>query len=89
MFVLALVLSALFAFTHCIIHSLDTQRSLRRNAGGNALNCIGSSDMFTSASASDTVTIEPFAAEYIFGSEKFEIKESVHMPYMRVMKNAE
>ena len=79
MFVLTLVLSALFAFASIIIHSLDTQRTLRGEAGKASL-LGGGSDAFASASATDTVEVEPFAADYIFGSDTIEIKQSVHMP---------
>ncbi len=82
MFALALVLAATFGFLEYIISSLDMQRSLRAKAGRAALTAIGSDNSFVSASDSDTVTVEPLAAEYIFGSTEVPVKEAVYLPPM-------
>lgn len=82
MFALALVLSALFGFTTYILSSLAIQRDLRADAGCPALTAIGMGESYCTKTASDTVEVEPFAAEYVFGSSKVEVKEDVHIPAM-------
>ena len=79
MFVLALVLSAVFGFSSYIVASLDAQRSLRSKAGRSALNGFGG---YSSATASETVEVESCASENIFGTTRLKIKESVKMPAM-------
>lgn len=79
MFALALVLSAIFGFSAYIVSSLEMQRELRVKAGRAALNSFGS---YSSAADSDTVRIEPFAADYIFGTEELKVREEVHIPAM-------
>ena len=86
MLVLALVMAALFAFAECIINSLDTQRTLRAEAGQSALLSAGPTGSFSSSSATATVQIQPFAAEYIFGSDTFEISESIHIPQTAIVQ---
>ena len=82
MLALALVLSALFGFTSYILCSLDMQRDLRAEAGKDALEAGGGDESYSSKTAHDTVEIEQFAANYIFGSSEVEIKEEVHIPAM-------
>ena len=82
MLALALVLAATFGFIEYILSSLEMQRSLRAEAGRNALVSSGTDGAFVTAKDTDTVTVEPMAAEYIFGSEKVEVREEVHMPVM-------
>ncbi len=82
MFALALVLAATFAFIEYILSSLEIQRSLRAQAGRAALTTSGGDQTYVSAVDSDTVTVEPFAAEYIFGSTEVPVKEAVHLPPM-------
>ncbi len=86
MFVLALVLAALFSFADVIIGSLDTQRDLRSEAGRDALLGSGADGDFASASAKGEVEIEPFAARYLFGSRTVEIGESVHIPKTGIVR---
>lgn len=68
MFALALVVSALCAFAVYIAKSLRMQNSLRTKANFQ----------------SDSVEVSSFAAKYIFGTEKFPIKEKVEMPQRNV-----
>lgn len=82
MFALALVLSALFGFTAYILKSLDMQRSLRARAGRDALNSWGGEGFYCSRKSDDAVAVEPFAAEYIFGSTEVGVHEEVHIPAM-------
>lgn len=82
MLALALVLSALFGFTTYILSSLKMQRNIRADAGRGALNAAGSEETYSSKMGHDTVEVEPFAATYIFGSSKVEVKEEVHIPSM-------
>lgn len=79
MLALALVLAALFGFTAYIVASLDGQRGMRARAGRAALT---SGFGYASASFSDTVTVEPMAAEYVFGATEVEVREEVHIPAM-------
>ena len=82
MFALALVASALFGFSTYILSSLRMQRELRAKAGTKALTSFGG---YSSAADGDTVTVEPLAAEYIFGSGEIKVKEEVHIPGMSGM----
>jgi len=82
MLALALVLSALFGFTSYILCSLEMQRDLRAEAGKGALEAAGGDESYSSKTAHDTVEIEQFAANYIFGSSEVEVKEEVHIPAM-------
>jgi hypothetical protein len=85
MLALALVLSALFSFTHYIMSSLDMHRSLRGEAGTAAMNSVGEGS-YSTAADSEKVVIERFAAEYIFGDDQMKISERVSMPAMRTIK---
>lgn len=82
MFALALVLSALFAFTMYILSSLEMQLDLRADAGVGALEAGGGDESYSSKVSHDTVEVEPFAATYIFGSTAVEVQEEVHIPAM-------
>jgi len=82
MLALALVLSALFCFTMYILSSLDMQKDLRADAGRDALEAGGGDESYSSKTASDVVEVEPFAADYIFGSTQVEVREEVHIPAM-------
>ena len=80
MFALALVLAVLVAFTHYIVSSLDMQRTVRREAGGAALN--SSSLMASSASKNDTVEVDSIASKFVFGWDKVGVHERVSLPAM-------
>ncbi len=80
MVVVSLVLAAVFAFTNYILASLEASRSLRAEAGRNALSGSGSDGSYASASASTTLTLSPLAADHIFGSSEVTITEEVHLP---------
>ncbi len=80
MLVVALVLAGVFAFTNYIITSLNAQRSLRADAGRDALGGVGADGSYATASASATITVSPLAADYIFGKKQVEVKEEVHLP---------
>ncbi len=82
MLTLALVLAATFGFLEYILSSLEIQRSLRAQAGRTALTAGGGDGTFVTATDSATVTLEPLAADYIFGSEEVSVKEDVHLPPM-------
>lgn len=84
MVVVALVLSALFAFTRYILASLEIQRTLRADAGRSALGTHGVDETYSSSVQRDTITVSPMAADYIFGSRQVEIKEEVHIPVMGI-----
>lgn len=86
MFALALVLASLFGFIAYIVTSLDMHRDLRADAGRAALNSVGMGESYSSKISKDTVEIEPFAAEYVFGSQEIEVKEEVHLPSMGIQK---
>lgn len=82
MLALALVLSALFAFTMYILSSLEMQGDLRAAAGRGALEAGGMDESYSSKISHDTVEVEPFAASYIFGTSSVEVREEVHIPVM-------
>lgn len=82
MFALALVLSALFGFTSYILSSLEMQSELRADAGRAALGAGGGDEAYSSRIENDTVEVEPFAAEYVFGTTEVEVREEVHIPAM-------
>lgn len=84
MFALALVVSALCLFTRCIVRSLEMQRSLRAEAGCQAFHSIGAGDneFYVSAAENDSIEIPSFAAEYIFGTDRLNVHEEVHIPPM-------
>jgi len=63
---LALVVSALCAFTHIIVRSLKAQNELRASGGTNV--------------KSETVEVDSLAAEYLFEKKSFHIKEKVALP---------
>lgn len=82
MFALALVLSALLGFADYILRSLAIQRVIRADAGRDALTAIGGAESYASRRERDAMVVEPFAAEYVFGSSEVEVKEEVHIPAM-------
>ena len=84
MLALALVLSALFSFAAYVVSSLEMQRSLRAEAGRKAMNAAGQG--FATAKDSDTVELEQFAADYLFGENELKIEEEVQMPNMGVVR---
>lgn len=84
MFCVALILAALFAFLHYIVSSMNMSRDVRAKAGRAALVSAGWEESYSSSSESDTVTVSPMAAEYVFGTAQLEIKEEVHIPNMRI-----
>ena len=82
MLALALVLAATFGFLEYILKSLEMQRTLRAKAGRSAMTSSGSDGTFVTAKDTDTVTVEPMAAEYVFGSQEVDVHEEVHLPPM-------
>ncbi len=84
MFVVSLVLASLFAFTRYILASLEMQRTIRAEAGRGAFGAHGADESYSSAVRSETITVSPLAAEYVFGSRQVKIKEEVHIPLMGV-----
>lgn len=78
----ALVLSALFGLVRYVAKSLDRTRSMRVQAGRSALDATSPHGYSTSA-VRDSVEVEPFAAEYIFGKRTLKIHEEVALPNMR------
>ncbi len=82
MLALSLVLAAMFSFIGYIIESLDIQRDLRARVGVAALTAFGLGESYESAVETRTISLEPLAAEYIFGSEEIELQEAVYLPSM-------
>ena len=80
MLALALVLSALFAFTDYIVRAQNMQRRLRAAAGLDAMGSMGGDGSFLSAADADMIEVEPMAAAYVFGTEAVKIEESVYLP---------
>ncbi len=81
----ALVLAALFGLVRYIAESLDRTRSMRAQAGRSALDATTPRGYSTS-SVRDSVEVEPFAAEYIFGTRTLRIREEVALPNMRALE---
>lgn len=77
MFALALVFSALFAFATYIVQSLNAQRTVRAAAGKSALS---SSTSGATRTETAEATFDAVAADYIFGSNRLKIKETVYIP---------
>lgn len=70
MFALALVVSALAGFAVYIAKSLRSQNTARSSA----------------QSPDTTVEVDRFAAEWIFGKEKMDVREKVVMPETTILK---
>ncbi|MBR0196836.1 MAG: hypothetical protein IJQ34_01750 [Kiritimatiellae bacterium] len=84
MLVLALVLSAMFGFFSYIITSLDMRRTIRADAGREALGANGDLGGYSSAvSTNAIVEVEQLAADYIFGTRKINVKMEVHIPKLK------
>ena len=83
----ALVIAALFGCTYIILGSLEMQRTLRARAGRAAMSSTGGEEAYASAAETDRITVETFAAEYLFGSTEVEVREEVHMPAMGIDKD--
>lgn len=84
LFAISLVLAGLFAFLFYIVSSMDMSRSVRAEAGREAMGSQGMDGDFSSQVKSGTVKVSPMAAEYIFGSQEVEVREEVHMPNMKL-----
>lgn len=82
MLALALVFAAVFGFMGVIVRSLDMQRGMRAKAGRAAMDAHGGS--YASVVEHDKVEVEPFAAEYVFGTQEIEVREEVHIPNMGI-----
>lgn len=82
LFVLALVASAIFAFTDYITTSLKLHRRLRAKAGTSAMWSLGSDGTLSTASGSKSFNPDPMAAEHVFGKTTVHIRETVKMPSM-------
>jgi len=72
LFALALLVCALCGFAEYIAKSLRVQNELRVSGG--------------SDERTDSVTVEGFAAEYVFGCSSLKIEEKVVMPERTILK---
>ena len=70
MFALALVVSALAGFAVYIAKSLRSQNTVRSSF----------------KSSDTTVEVDKFAAEWIFGKEKMDVREKVVMPETTILR---
>jgi len=85
LFAFALVVAALLGFAKCITASLDMRRNVRAEAGRRALGSGGGDGIsYSSSRKSASVTVSPLAADRIFGTERVELKEEVHIPHMKI-----
>lgn len=84
LFAVSLVLAGLFAFLFYIVSSMNMARNVRADAGRAAFGAGGPDESYSSAVERESVTLSPMAAEYIFGSDRVEIKEEVHIPNMAI-----
>ena len=87
LFAFALALSAVFAFLHCTVRSLDILRTLRARAGtlASASSAVDDSALLP-VTDSATVEVEPMAAEYFFGKERIVMRETAAFPPMGGME---
>lgn len=81
-FAIALVASAIFAFTDYIVISLKMQRELRAQAGKSAMWSIGDDGAYLSASDAKSFHPDPLAAEHVFGKSSVTVREEVYIPSM-------
>ena len=82
MFALSLVIAVLIAFANYILTALDLQRPMRADVGRSALELSGESGSMVRKTKSDSVEVEPLAAEYVFGDNRVKIREKVALPQM-------
>lgn len=80
----ALVIATLFGCTYIILDSMNMQRSLRAKAGRAAMTSVGGDESYASVEDHETIAVETFSAEYLFGSKEVEVREEVHMPVMGI-----
>lgn len=84
MVAVALVLAGLLGFIRCILGGLDAQRSMRAEAGREALGANGPRGSFALASRHFEVEVSPLAADWVFGSETVKLEEKVYIPHTGV-----
>ena len=80
--VFSLVLCGLIAFSDCMLSALEIESSLRSEAGRNAFGMTGGDGSYSSKSAQREVPVP--AAAGVFGGSSAIVKESVHMPPMKL-----
>ena len=78
----SLVLCGLIAFSDCILAALGIESRLRSEAGRNAFGMTGGDGSYSSKSAQREVPVP--AAAGLFGGSAAVVKESVHMPPMKL-----
>ncbi len=78
----ALVVAALFGCTCIILRSMEMQRDLRARAGRAAMASTGGDGSYASVEDRETIVVETFAADHLFGATEIEVHEAVHMPAM-------
>lgn len=85
MFALVLVVSALSTFVVYIVKGLDAEREIRAEAGKDALQTSDMSDnpILKFADRVEPIEVDSISAEYLFGTSKVEVRESVYLPPMR------
>lgn len=87
MFVLALVLTTIFAYVDVIVKYLAIQRDLRKTAGKSALvSAMGQGLHFKYSKAEDDVPIDAYPARYVFGTDSAHVKDSAAMPTMPIVR---
>jgi len=86
MLAFALVVSALVAFSSYIVKGLKLQREARSQAGVSAINSSSESVSYSSYQKTESVEVDPIAAEYIFGSKKINLKEEVYIPKAGILR---
>ena len=82
MFAFALAVSALVAFASYIARALEVAKDARSDAGVAAVGAFSAGEV----SRNDEFSLEEFPATYIFGDERIDIKEFVHIPGTRIFK---
>lgn len=87
MFVLALVLTTIFAYVDVIVRYLDMQRDLRKKVGKSALVSVSGTGLhLRTGKVEDDVAIDAYPAQYVFGSDTAHIETSAAMPEMPIIR---
>lgn len=84
MFALVLVVSALSGFTLYIVKGLEAERTVRADAGKDAMTFFDSSEnpAYRFADRVEPMEVDSLSAKYLFGTEKVHVRESVYLPPM-------
>lgn len=85
MFVIALVLTTIFAYIDVIVNFLDIQRNLRVRSGVAGLSSLSGKGLhLKNAKEKTTVEVDAYPARFVFGTDSVSIEARAAMPEMRI-----